>query len=432
MGEATNQPSVDPAPASLLSNRWVQLTAGIVGMVAVANFQYGWTFFVDPLQDQFGWKKGAIQVAFTLFVLAETWLVPLEAYLADRFGPRRMIAAGAVLAAAAWALNSTADSLSLLYLAQIIGGCGAGMVYGTCIGSALKWFPDRRGLAAGLMAAAFGAGAALTVEPILWTIEHAGYRSAFLWFGLGQGSVVLLAALVLRFPRPHEAPAPAQPRIRQSARDFTPWETARSPLFWLLYVQMTLVATGGVMLMSQIAPLSKDWEVAKAPLVLFGFTWAALPLAQEIDRVLGGVTRPVFGWVSDHVGREATMFVAFFLEGIALLLFALLGHDPVWFVLTSGLAFFGWGAAFSLFPALTADMFGRKYATTNYSLLYTAKGTAALLVPLGSLLHDQTGRWEPVLLLLAAFDWVTALLVLFVLRPLRARSARRETAPQPG
>jgi MFS transporter, OFA family, oxalate/formate antiporter len=410
-----------PSPAS--TNRWLQLAAGVAGMVAVANFQYGWTFFVDPLRAEHDWNKAAIQVAFTLFVLAETWLVPLEAYLADRFGPRRMLASGALLAALSWSLNSVADSLALLYVAQTVGGCGAGMVYGTCIGAALKWFPDRRGLAAGLMAAAFGAGAALTVEPILWSIEHAGYRATFLWFGLGQGLVVLLAALVVRFPRPEEAPPAASARVRQSGRDFTPTEVLRAPVFWVLYALMTLVAAGGVMILSQIAPLSADWDVAKAPVVLFGLSGAALPLAQEIDRVMSGVTRPLFGWVSDHVGREATMFVAFFLEGAALLLFARFGRDPAWFVLTSGLAFFGWGAAFSLFPALTADLFGRRYATTNYSLLYTAKGTAALLVPLGSLLHEATGRWEPVLLLLVAFDWLSALVVLLMLPSLRKRWA---------
>jgi OFA family oxalate/formate antiporter-like MFS transporter len=410
-----------PRPRSLLANRWLQLAAGIVGMVAVANYQYGWTFFVEPIHHKYGWPKAAIQVAITLFILAETWLVPAEAYLADRLGPRWLFLTGGALAALSWSLNSVADSLPLLYLAQVIGGCGAGMVYGTSIGCALKWFPDRRGLAAGLMAAAFGAGSALTVAPILWTIDHAGYESAFLWFGLGQGLLVLIVGLVVRFPRAEELPPRGPSPLVQGCRDYSPVETVQTGAFWLLYVTMTLVATGGVMVLAQITTISHDLGVAATPVVLLGITQAALPFAQELDRIAGGITRPIFGWISDHVGREPTMCVAFGLEGVALLLFALFGRDPVWFVLTSGLAFFGWGAAFSLFPALATDMFGSRYATTNYALLYTAKGTAATLVPLGNLLHGWTGSWVPVLLALVAFDWVSAVLVLIVLRPLRRR-----------
>lgn len=404
-----------------MSNRWVQLAAGIVGMVAVANFQYGWTFFVNPLREAHGWKLEAVQTAFTLFVLAETWLVPLEAYLADRFGPRRLLIAGGALAALAWGLNSVTHSLALLYAAQVIGGCGAGMVYGTSIGCALKWFPDRRGLAAGLTAAAFGMGSALTVEPIVYVIGHAGYRPAFLWFGLGQGLVVALAALVVRFPRPHEAPPPARPKVEQSGRDCTPAETLTTPLFWLVYATMVLAATGGMVLVAQMGPVSADWGVEKVPVSLLGVTMAALPFAQVLDRLAGGLTRPFFGWVSDHIGREPTMAVAFALEGCALLFLYRLGRDPVGFVLASGLAFFGWGAAFSLFPALVADLFGRKYASTNYGLLYTAKGTASLLVPLGSHLHGISGSWWPIFAVVIAFDWSAALLALGVLRPLRRR-----------
>jgi OFA family oxalate/formate antiporter-like MFS transporter len=410
---------------SPLGNPWVQLAAGIAGMVAVANFQYGWTFFVNPLHEAHGWNKGAIQIAFTIFVLAETWLVPLEGYMADRFGPRRMLVAGGALAAIAWALNSVADSLPLLYAAQAIGGCGAGMVYGTSIGSALKWFPHRRGLAAGLTAAAFGMGSALTVLPILHTIGQAGYRSAFLWFGLGQGLVVVLAALVVRFPRPGEVPAPVKPKVQQSGRDFTPVETLKAPAFWLLYVMMTMAATGGVMLVAQMAPVSRDWGVEEVPVSLLGVTLAALPFAQMLDRLMGGLTRPLFGWVSDHVGRESTMAVAFALEGAALLLLVRLGQDPVWFVVLSGAAFFGWGAAFSLFPALMGDMFGRKYATTNYGLLYTAKGTATLLVPLGSYLHAVTGSWWPIFVVVVVCDWTAALAAVGLLRPLRRSEAQR-------
>jgi OFA family oxalate/formate antiporter-like MFS transporter len=424
--EPGESPPLDSAPlVGRTAYRWLQLGAGVVAMVAVANFQYGWTLFVEPIHRANDWDKAAIQVALTLFILAETWLVPLEGYLADRFGPRRLIVAGGLLGGLSWVLNSGCRSLPLLYTAQIIGGAGAGMVYGTSIGCALKWFPDRRGLAAGLMAAAFGTGSALTVVPIQRTIEAVGYRPAFLWFGLGQGLIVLLAAPLLRFPRPGEAPAPAHPKVAQSARDSSPLETVRAPIFWVLYVMMTLASTGGVMVLAQIDPMARDLGIADVPVSLVGITLAALPFAMMLDRITGGVTRPIFGWVSDHVGREPTMFLAFLLEGLALLLLGTMGHDPVWFVILSGVAFFGWGAVFSLFPAITGDLFGRQYATTNYSLLYTAKGAAALLVPLGSLLFAWTGTWKPVFLALVAFDWVSAFLALFVLRRMRERVAPR-------
>jgi OFA family oxalate/formate antiporter-like MFS transporter len=403
-------------------NRWVQLAAGIAAMVAVANFQYSWTLFVQPLRARHQWSRVAIQDSLYLFfTLAQTWLVPVEGYLADRFGPRRLLVAGGILSALAWVICSRTDSLLVLDAAQVLSGCGSGIVYSLSVGSALKWFPDRRGLATGLTAAAFGAGAAATVRPIGWTIDHLGYETAFLWFGTGQGLVVVLAGLVMRFPRPGEVPAPVKPRVLQSARDYSPREMVSSPAFWLLYVMMTAGAIPGLLMLGQVAPLAEDFGVARAQIALLWGTSAALPLAMELDRVMGGFTRPVFGWISDHIGREPAIFLAFALEGAALLLLIVFASNPVAFVLTSGLAFFGWGAIFSLFPAVSGDMFGRQFATANYGLLYTAKGAAALLVTLCNRLQAATGSWVAVFVLLIAFDWLAAVLALFVLRPLRKR-----------
>jgi OFA family oxalate/formate antiporter-like MFS transporter len=403
-------------------NRWVQLAAGIAGMVAVANFQYSWTLFVQPLDARHGWGKVAIlDSLYIFFTLAQTWLVPIEGYLADRFGPRRLLVTGGVLSALAWVICSSTNSLAVLDAAQVLSGCGSGIVYSLSVGNALKWFPDRRGLATGLTAAAFGAGSAATVRPIGWTIEHLGYETAFLWFGVGQGLVIVLAALVMRFPRPGEVPAPVKPRVLQSSRDYSPRQMLRSPAFWLLYVMMTAGAIPGLLMLGQIAPLAEDFGVARVQIALLWGTSAALPLAMELDRVLGGFTRPVFGWVSDHIGREPAIFLAFALEGVSLLLLIAFASNPVAFVLTSGLAFFGWGAIFSLFPAVSGDMFGRQFATANYGLLYTAKGAAALLVSLCNRLQAATGSWAAVFVLLIAFDWLAALLALFVLRPLRRR-----------
>jgi MFS transporter, OFA family, oxalate/formate antiporter len=410
-----------------LSNRWVQLLAGITGMVAVANFQYSWTLFVLPLHNRHGWDEVDIQYAlYFFFVPAQTWLVPLEGYLAERFGPRKLLIGGGVLAGLGWIINAGTSSLGILYAAQVLAGCGAGIVYSISMGNALKWFPDRRGLAAGLTAAAFGAGSAATVRPIRWTILHHGYEEAFFWFGLGQGLVIVLAALVMRFPRPGEVPAPAQSRVLQSGREYTPGEMLRFPSFWLVYLMMTMGAIPGLLMFGYIAPMARDFGVAELSVNFLWVSSAALPLAMELDRVMGGLARPVFGWISDQIGREVTIFLAFAIDGVALFWLIRFAHEPVMFVLMSGLAVFGWGAVFSLFPAVSGDMFGRKFATTNYSLLYTAKGAASMLVPLCYGLRTQTGGWDPVFAVMIAADWVAALLALLVLRPLRARLAKRE------
>lgn len=419
---ALSSSSVSMSPASPMRHRWLQLLVGIIAMVAVANLQYGWTLFVNPIDDRFHWGKAAIQISFTLFVLAETWLVPFEAYLVDRFGPRLIVGIGGVLVAVAWVLNAQANALPVLWLGGVIGGIGAGIVYGTSIGNALKWFPDHRGLAAGLTAAAFGAGSALTVVPIAEMIESQGYQAAFFWFGLGQGLLVLIMALLMRTPTAQETAAKVKPERQQTTREYTPLETLRSPVFWLLYVMFTMVATGGLMATAQLGPIARDYGVADVPVTILGLTLAALPFALSLDRVLNGFTRPFFGWVSDHIGRENTMFIAFGLEGVAILLLVSFAHVPALFVVLSGLTFFAWGEIYSLFPAISGDLFGSKYATTNYGMLYTAKGTASLLVPIGSLVQGATGSWLPIFLLAVAFDWAVALLAILVLKRVRARA----------
>jgi OFA family oxalate/formate antiporter-like MFS transporter len=407
-----------PAAIAPTSVRLVQLLVGIVCMVMIANLQYGWTLFVNPIDQKFHWGRPSIQVAFSIFVLFETWLVPVEGWLVDRFGPRIVVLVGGILVAIAWALNSVVDTLSMLYVAAAIGGIGAGAVYGTCIGNALKWFPDRRGLAAGLTAAGFGAGSALTIIPIQGMIQSHGYQSTFLWFGIGQGLVVVVLSLLLRAPQAGEAPVST--RVRQSARDYTPIETVSSPIFWVMYLMFVLVGAGGLMATAQLAPIANDFQIAKVPVTLLGLTLPALTFALSIDRVLNGLTRPFFGWVSDHIGRENTMFIAFGLEAAGIWALGAFGHDPVHFVILSGIVFFAWGEIYSLFPSTCTDVYGAKYATTNAGLLYTAKGTASLLVPLANVLAVATGGWHTVFVVAALMNALAAIMALVVLKPLRS------------
>ena len=387
-------------------------------MVAVANLQYGWTLFVHPLHEKYGWSLASIQTAFAVFVIAETWLVPFEGWVVDRFGPKYVVFAGGVLVAAAWSLNSVADSLLLLYLGAALGGVGAGAVYGTCVGNAVRWFPDRRGLAAGLTVAGFGAGSALSIIPIQDVIASRGYETAFLWFGLAQGLIVVVTAWALR-PPPGGHTAPAPSRLVQSSRDFGPLEMLRSRVFWLLYFMFILVYSGGLMATAQIAPIARDFKVADVPVSLLGLTLPALTFAITLDRVMNGVTRPFCGWVSDHIGRENTLFIAFLLEGAGIWALWVYGHDPPLFVILGGIAFFAWGETASLFPTICTDTFGTKYATTNAALLYTAKGTASLLIPLASFWVAETGSWRDVFLIAALSNIFAAFLALAVLKPLR-------------
>jgi MFS transporter, OFA family, oxalate/formate antiporter len=404
------------------ARRWLQLVFGVFCMVQIANLQYGWTLFVGPIDQKFHWGRTAIQVAFTLFVLTETWLVPIEGYLVDRFGPRVVVLCGGVLVGLSWVLNARAASLAALYTAAVVGGIGAGAVYGTCVGNSLKWFTDRRGLAAGVTAAGFGAGSALTVAPIANMIKSAGYEAAFLRFGLLQGVLVVLFALVLRAPRPGEVPATVTKKaFQQSARDFTPTEAMKTSMFWIMYVMFVMVATGGLMVVAQLAPMAKDFKVADVPVSLFGLAMPAVTFALSIDRVMNGLTRPFFGWVSDHLGRERTMFGAFLLEGLGILLLRSYAHDPLLFVVLSGCVFFAWGEIYSLFPATCADIYGKKYCTTIYGMLYTAKGTASLLVPVSAYVSLRYG-WSAVFLTAACLDFAAAALAILMLKPARGRA----------
>jgi MFS transporter, OFA family, oxalate/formate antiporter len=406
------------------TTRWSQLIGGIICMVMIANLQYGWTLFVNPIDQKYHWGSAAIQVAFSVFIATETWLVPIEGWFVDRFGPRIVVAFGGVLVAIAWGLDSIADTLPLLYTAAALAGVGAGAVYGTCVGNALKWFPDRRGLAAGLTAAGFGAGAAATVVPIRDVILAYGYQSAFLWFGLGQGLVVLILSQFLRAPLPGQTPKPAA-RLTQSLRDYTPTEMLKSPIFYLLYVMFVMVSASGLMATAQIAPIAKDFNLGNQEVVILFITATTLSAALVVDNILNGLARPFFGWISDIIGRENTMAIVFALGAVAYWGLGELGHTPYMFILMAGLVFFTWGEIFSLFPSTCTDTYGVKYATTNAGLLYTAKGASAWVVPLASLLKDYSGHWHYVFTIASIMNLVVAGLALFVLKPMRQRALKQ-------
>ena len=401
------------------SNRWVQLVFGIICMGLVANLQYAWTLFVTPMEAQNHWGLTAIQLSFSIFILVETWLVPVEGWLVDKFGPRPVVAIGAVFAAAGWIIDSRATTLTELYVAAVIAGIGAGCVYGTCVGNALKWFPDKRGLAAGLTAAGFGAGAAVTVIPIGNMIQESGYQHAFMFFGIAQGVLILFLAMFMVRPK---APRGVQvaPRIVTTKVDYPTSKMIRQPLFWLIYAMFVAVAAGGLMATAQIGPIAKDYGLAKLPITLFGITLPLLTMTLSIDNLCNGFTRPLCGFISDRLGRENTMFVVFLGEGLAILGLMKFGHDPVAFMVFAALLFLFWGEIFSIFPAICADTYGVKFAAGNAGTLYTAKGTASLLVPLASVL-SAGGNWDRVFIAAASITIVAACAAKFILAPARKR-----------
>lgn len=419
MNQATA--TLDTVTSRPASYRWMQLILGIVAMAMIANLQYGWTLFVDPISAKYGWSRAAIQVAFTIFVVTETWLVPIEGWFVDKFGPRPVVLVGGILCGLGWFINSFADSLALFYVSAVICGIGAGAVYGTCVGNALKWFPDRRGLAAGLTAAGFGAGSAATIIPISSMIAEKGYEAAFLYFGIGQGLIVILIALFLSRAPEHKKGDATGAKVQQSKGDFKPAEVLRQPVFWVMYAMFVMVAAGGLMATAQLGSIAHDFKVFEVNFNVMGMVLPALTFALAIDRVLNGLTRPFFGWISDMIGREPTMFIAFAIEAVGILALYHFGRDPIAFVILTGIVFFAWGEIYSLFPSTCADTFGAKFATANSGLLYTAKGTASLLVPISAVIASATGGWYAVFVVASILNATAAIMAWFVLKPMRQK-----------
>jgi OFA family oxalate/formate antiporter-like MFS transporter len=433
---------VAESPASLIHpsripNRWIQLIAGIFAMMAVANLQYAWTVFTKPIQAHMHATLVDVQWTITLFIGLETWLVPFEGYLVDRIGPRLMLGVGAFAVGLGWIGSGYAESLRALYFWYGLAGVGAGMVYGGTIGNALKWFPDHRGVCVGLTAGAYGVGTALTIVPISNMLKASDYQHTFIVWGIIQGFVVLAAALFLARPPVGWVPpgwkekeVAIKARVRTSAVDLTPLQMLRQPSFYVVYLMMTMLAFGGIVVTVQLSPMAVSYHVDKV-IVAFGMT--ALVIAIEIDRILNGLTRPFWGWVSDHIGRENAIFISFVLEAIAVFALLRLISHPIWFVALSGLCFFAWGNIYSLFPSITADLYGRKWATTNYGIVYTAKGLATLFAAPGAAwLFERTGSWTKVFWAMIVCDLIAAFMALLWLKPLSARIVRESeegTAP---
>ncbi len=397
------------------STRWVQLGLGLICMMAISSPQYTWALFTKPLTGSLGAPAAALQVTITILIVLQTFFSPFQGFLIDRFGPRLLIGLGAAMTGLSWVLASFATTLPMLYLSYgLIGGLGTGIVYVGVIGQMVGWFPDRRGFAAGVVAAGYGMGAIMTTFPIANSIAAAGYQGTLMRFGVIFGIVGVAAALFLRPPPSTPVAGP----LAAAGRDTPTRAMLGTPVFWVMFAMMAMMSTTGLMVITQIGFFAGDFGVSNV--LVFGM--AALPLALSVDRFFNGLTRPLFGAVSDRIGRENTMFIAFSLEAAAMAVWLLTRGDPVLFVLLSGVVFLGWGEIFSLFPSTLTDTFGTRHATTNYGCLYIAQGVGSILGgPMASLLHGYTGTWTSVFAVAIGVDALTAVLALAVLKPMRRR-----------
>ena len=406
----------------VMRSRWIQLLLGLVCMIVISSPQYVWTLFTQPLMGSLHASLAQIQITFSLLIVVQTFLSPCQGLLVDKFGPRALLSVGGALTGLGWVLAARASTLPDLYLTYgLLCGIGTGIVYVGVIGHMVLWFPARRGFATGIAAAGYGMGAILTTFPISGTLKDAGYEQALARYGLVFMVVGVVAAQGLRAPiqKPQPASLDAlKARASHPSASFTPRQMLQTPIFWLMFVMMTMMSTAGLMVTSQIAAFTRDFGMANA--LVFGLP--LLPLALSVDRITNGLTRPFFGWLSDQIGREHTMVIAFTLEGTAMIAWLFTRSNPAIFVVMSGVVLFGWGEIFSLFPSTLTDTYGAGHATTNYGFLYIAQGVGSVLGgPVAALMHDAFRSWMPVFTIIISMNFATALLAGLALKPMRQR-----------
>jgi OFA family oxalate/formate antiporter-like MFS transporter len=405
----------------IVGNRWIQLAAGVTAMVVISNFQYAFTLFTPGLKDSFASVPySQIALIYTLFILFETWPVPLAGYLIDKFGIRKLMLVGSVGILLGWLLGGTvATTVFHHYITYgVIAGTGAGIIYIATVANAVKWFPDKRGLAAGLTAAGFGGGSALTLIPISATISSMGWQGAMASWGIGQGIVAIACALVLSHPPAGWLPPNwVQPKaVAQTKKQFTAKEMMSTKEFYVMYFMFLMVCTGGLMTTGNLSQIAKSLNVFEAK--IGGI--AIVPVVATIAGVTNALARIMWGSISDRFGREYTMAFAFALEGVLIFLMTQIAGNPMAFMILMPFVFLAWGEIYALFSAITGDVFGAKNASGNYGIMYTAKGLAAIMAGWGAAAVAAyfAGSFAVPYYISSAFDFIAAALALWVLRPI--------------
>ena len=419
---------------SIAGNRWIQLVCGIVAMIVISNYQYAFTLFTPGMKQTFtGVPYAKIAAIFSAFILFETWPMPVSGYFVDKFGIRKLMTFGAICIALGWVLGGTIakSPLELYIYYGVISGTGAGIIYISCVANALKWFPDRRGLAAGLTAAGFGGGAALTIMPIAHSIHSMGWAHAMAVWGIGQGVIALAAAMILRHPPAGWVPAGWDQRakqvhnaVAQSKVNFTWIQTLGRPEFYLLYTMFFFATAGGLIATANLSQIAKSLHVSDAK--IWGL--AIVPLAATLTSACNTLSRIVWGSVSDRLGRERTMFLTFGVEAVLVFLVTKIAGAPIAFLVLFSFIFLFWGEIYSLFSATTGDVFGSKNASANYGMVYTAKGAASVFAGFGAaaLAAYFGGSFAVPFYISAVLCGIAAICSLLILRPLVRGRIERE------
>ncbi len=372
-------------------SRWVRLVAAVVAMIQIANLQYAWTLFVQPLRDANGWSLSEVQWGLTVFIALETWAMPPGGLLIDRFSKRMMMSLAGVMCAIGWAGIGWTTTIWQMYALYALAGFGAAIVYCGSIGVALKWFPDRRGFAAGIIAAGFGSGSALFIPFLRYMLQNWGHQTTFLVTGLIQGTLIVIAAQFISgegAPAPVVTPAAAvNDSVRRQHQEFTPGEMLHTMQFYWLYAMMLMMGIGGLLATAQVAPVGKS----------FGLSGNIVALSVTINSICNGAGRFFWGMVSDRIGRELTMVIAFLIQSASLVGVMALGpNNGTLFVIMMALVFFTWGEVYVLFPSALADFFGARNAGSKYSFLYSTKGVASIIAGgLAATLFESSGSWGP-------------------------------------
>jgi len=420
--------AVAPAPEG--KNRWIQLIAGIVVMVVLSNYQYAFTLFTPGMREQFpGTPYSNIALIFSIFVLFETWPVPVAGVLIDTFGIRRLMIAGSILVSLGWIVAGTAaTSVAQLYLLYgVITGLGTGIIYLAIVANAIKWFPDRRGLAAGLTAAGFGGGSALTPIPISLTIHAIGWGHAMAIWGAIQGLVIFALALVVSFPpqgwAPSEWDATAVKSVVQTKVDYSWRQTLRMPEFYLLYFIHFLISLGGLMTLGNLSEIARSLQVEKA--TVLGVSIVAF--AATANGIANTASRIVWGSTSDRVGRENTMTIVFLLEAVSIFFVTQITGNPILFVIIFPIVFLGYGQINTLLSATTGDLFGTRNVSANFGMIYTGKGAAAMFSGWGAaaIASAFAGSFAAPYYIAAVCDVFAAALAFFALKPIARRTVAR-------
>jgi OFA family oxalate/formate antiporter-like MFS transporter len=409
-----------------MSKRWIQFCSALVSMIMIANLQYAWALFVKPLQAAHkDWGLVGIQAAASLFLIFETWITPVEGWLIDRLGPRMFLTAGGVLVGIGWTGMAYAETLTQLKVLYSIAGIGAAFIYSGSVATALKWFPDKRGTISGFITAGFGAGAALFIPMISFVIRTSDYHKAFLYTGIAQSILIVIAAQLLRNPGPdfNVSPAakkPISPRVRRNTQQFNSLQMLATPHFYLLFITFVMINTGGSMVTIQTAVVADTFKLKAA----------AVTAALALGRLSNGAGRIFWGWISDRIGREMAMFVPYVLQAFGLIAVLVVGRtSETAFTISLMALYFIWGSMFSLFPAIIGDYYGANNATSNYGFLYMAKGVAAILAGwVAAMFFLKFGNWNAVFYGAAGLAFIAAILVL-VLRALPLPVPSRQQEP---